>query len=77
MAGFNCETAQCCEVLRNPDQIAGAAGADNVSTLSTAAAMKVKVIDRKPVKVSYLRHVGPYGKPLSDFGNERCIVDAG
>lgn len=55
------------EVLRNPDQIAGAAGADNVSTLSTAAAMKVKVIDRKPVKVSYLRHVGPYGKPLSEF----------
>jgi len=29
--------------------------------------MKVKVIDRKPVKVSYLRHVGPYGKPLSEF----------
>ncbi len=29
--------------------------------------MKVKVIDRKPVKVTYLRHVGPYGRPLSEF----------
>ena len=29
--------------------------------------MKVKVIERKPVKVTYLRHVGPYGQPLSEF----------
>lgn len=29
--------------------------------------MKVKVVDRQPSKVAYLRHVGPYGQPLSDF----------
>lgn len=29
--------------------------------------MKVKVIERKPVKVTYLRHVGPYGRSLSEF----------
>lgn len=29
--------------------------------------MKVSVIERKPAKVTYLRHVGPYGQPLSEF----------
>jgi len=29
--------------------------------------MKVKVIEREAVKVTYLRHVGPYGQPLSEF----------
>jgi AraC family transcriptional regulator len=29
--------------------------------------MKVAVIDRQPVKVAYLRHVGPYGESLSRF----------
>ena len=29
--------------------------------------MKVKLIERMPVKVTYLRHVGPYGRPLSEF----------
>jgi AraC family transcriptional regulator len=29
--------------------------------------MKVHVIERKPVRVTYLRHVGPYGQPLSEF----------
>jgi hypothetical protein len=29
--------------------------------------MKVKLIERKPVKVTCLRHVGPYGQPLSEF----------
>jgi AraC family transcriptional regulator len=53
--------------LRNPDQRAGASGADNDSTLTTGAAMKVKIIDRKPVRVTYLRHVGPYGQPLAEF----------
>lgn len=28
---------------------------------------KVSVVDRQPVKVAYLRHVGPYGEPLSRF----------
>jgi AraC family transcriptional regulator len=53
--------------LRNPGQIRGSSGTDNDSTVSKGAAMKVKVIERKPVKVTYLRHVGPYGQPLAEF----------
>src|ERR1700674_4084889 len=29
--------------------------------------MKVTIVDRQPTTVAYLRHVGPYGKPISDF----------
>lgn len=29
--------------------------------------MKVTLVDRQPTTVAYLRHVGPYGKPISDF----------
>jgi AraC family transcriptional regulator len=29
--------------------------------------MKVKIVDRKPVKIAYLRHIGPYGTPLAEF----------
>jgi AraC family transcriptional regulator len=53
--------------LRNPGQVGGSSGTDNDSTASKGAAMKVKVIERKPVKVTYLRHIGPYGQPLSEF----------
>jgi AraC family transcriptional regulator len=52
---------------RNPDQCAGETAIDNDSTFTTGAAMKVKVIEREPVKVTYLRHVGAYGPPLSEF----------
>jgi AraC family transcriptional regulator len=29
--------------------------------------MKVTIVDRQPTSVAYLRYVGPYGKPVSDF----------
>lgn len=29
--------------------------------------MKVTLIDREPVHVAYLRHIGPYGAPISEF----------
>jgi AraC family transcriptional regulator len=32
--------------------------------------MNVKLIDRKPTTVAYLRHVGPYGPDLSRFWQE-------
>ena len=32
--------------------------------------MNVKLIDRQPVSVAYLRHIGPYGEPLSGFWQE-------
>jgi AraC family transcriptional regulator len=53
--------------LRNPGQIGGASITDNDSTVSKGAAMKVKVIERKPAQVTYLRHIGPYGQPLFEF----------
>jgi AraC family transcriptional regulator len=53
--------------LRNAGQVAGPSGRDNGSTLSIGAAMQVKIIERKPVRVTYLRHLGPYGQPLSEF----------
>ena len=40
--------------LRNPGQVRGSSGRDNVSTFPTGAAMKVKVIERAPVKIAYL-----------------------
>ncbi len=29
--------------------------------------MKVKIVDRQPTRVAYLRHVGPYGKQVMEF----------
>jgi AraC family transcriptional regulator len=29
--------------------------------------MKVSIVNRQPTRVAYFRHVGPYGKPISDF----------
>lgn len=29
--------------------------------------MKVTIVDRQPTTIAYLRHVGPYGKAVSDF----------
>lgn len=29
--------------------------------------MKVTIVDRQPATIAYLRHVGPYGKAVSDF----------
>ena len=34
------------------------------------ASMNVKLIDRQPTTVAYLRHVGPYGEPISRFWQE-------
>jgi AraC family transcriptional regulator len=30
-------------------------------------AMNVKLVDRQPATVAYLRHLGPYGEPISQF----------
>jgi len=40
---------------------------DEVSKYLEEASMNVKLIDRKPTTVAYLRHVGPYGPELSQF----------
>jgi AraC family transcriptional regulator len=53
--------------LRNPRHAIGDAGDNNGHTIPSGVTMKVKVIERKPVRVAYLRHVGAYGKPLLEF----------
>ena len=32
--------------------------------------MKVTLIDRQPATIAYLRHLGPYGKPIARFWQE-------
>jgi len=38
-----------------------------VNRPTSEAPMKVEVIERKPTPIAYLRHVGPYGEPISVF----------
>jgi AraC family transcriptional regulator len=53
---------------RKPDQAAAQARRkDEVSKYLQEASMNVKLVDRQPTTVAYLRHVGPYGPELSDF----------
>jgi AraC family transcriptional regulator len=56
---------------RKPDQAAAPARRkDEVSKYLQEASMNVKLVDRQPTTVAYLRHVGPYGPELSDFWQE-------
>jgi AraC family transcriptional regulator len=56
---------------RKPDQAAAPAPRkDEVSKYLQEASMNVKLVDRQPTTVAYLRHVGPYGPELSDFWQE-------
>ncbi|HEV2476697.1 MAG TPA: GyrI-like domain-containing protein [Candidatus Dormibacteraeota bacterium] len=48
------------QVLSNHDQAVGASRRND-------GVMKVTIVDRQPATIAYLRHVGPYGKPVSDF----------
>jgi AraC family transcriptional regulator len=43
---------------------------DGSSTRNMETIMNVKIIDRKPVTVAYLRHLGPYGEPISQFWHQ-------
>ncbi len=60
----------------NPDQAnrktdqAGAGAAMKHGASPKEVSMNVKVIDRKPVTVAYLRYFGPYGDPVSRFWQE-------
>jgi AraC family transcriptional regulator len=52
---------------RKPDQAGAMHSADDGSMKNTTIALNVKLVDRQPVSVAYLRHVGPYGPEISDF----------
>lgn len=53
--------------VRNRDQVKG--NLDQALRLPDGhdGLMKVKIIDRQPTTVAYLRHVGPYGAEVSHF----------
>jgi AraC family transcriptional regulator len=55
------------QVERKPDQAVAIRGADHGDMKNTTIDLNVKLVDRQPVTVAYLRHVGPYGPGLSDF----------
>jgi AraC family transcriptional regulator len=40
------------------------------STSVTQAAMDVKLIERQPTRIAYMRHLGPYGEPITRFWME-------
>jgi AraC family transcriptional regulator len=42
----------------------------SVPNATAEAAMTVRLVDRGPVDVAYLRHIGPYGDPLMHFSQE-------
>lgn len=58
--------------LSNLDHDGGCAGPNNgASPLPPSSdALPVKVIDRPPAQIVYLRHIGPYGPPVNRFWAE-------
>ncbi len=57
---------------RKPDQETAARARYPTASIRSPseAPMNVTLIDRPPVNVAYLRHVGPYGPPVSAFWRE-------
>jgi AraC family transcriptional regulator len=49
------------------DQAAALRSTDDGTMKNTSIDLNVKLVDRQPVTVAYLRHVGPYGPRLSEF----------
>src|SRR6266705_1008362 len=55
----------------NRDQLNSKLGQDLARPPRNDGRMKVTIVDRKPTTVAYLRHVGPYRKPVSEFWMNR------
>jgi AraC family transcriptional regulator len=55
---------------RKPDQATALRGTDDGNMKNTVIDLNVKLVDRQPVTIAYLRHVGPYGPGLADFWTE-------
>jgi AraC family transcriptional regulator len=43
---------------------------EDPSSLNARAAMDVKLTERQPTRIAYMRHLGPYGEPISRFWME-------
>ena len=57
------------QLKRNPYQAIGRIARDDraMEDKTIATSMNVRLIDRQPTNVAYLRRIGPYGEPLSEF----------
>ncbi len=59
---------------RNPDQAALSDGVDDADhPLSKEPPMQVDLVERAPVRIVYLRNVGPYGPALAEFWSRRVM----
>ena len=62
------------QALRKADQGASARTADHAGTSTPREIpMNVRVVERAPARVAYLRHVGPYGPPVHAFWQAKFI----
>lgn len=50
-----------------PDQAQPDKPIKNGVSLKTETPMTVQIIERKPTRIAYLRHIGPYGQPINTF----------
>jgi AraC family transcriptional regulator len=53
--------------VSNRDQLNSNADQASARPDRNHGSMKVTIVDRQPTSVAYLRHLGPYGKPISNF----------
>src|ERR1700737_3216267 len=53
--------------VSNRDQLKSKLGQATAPSSGNDGRMKVTIVERQPTPVAYLRHVGPYGKPVWDF----------
>ena len=62
------------QAMRKPDQ-AESSAVDDDGRFSDRESprMEVKLIDRQPARIVYLRYVGPYGPPLGRFWKSRVV----
>jgi AraC family transcriptional regulator len=62
------------QALRKPDQAAGPQAPDDGGTPTPEGMpMNVSVVERSPVRVAYLRHVGPYGPGVHAFWQAKFV----
>jgi AraC family transcriptional regulator len=61
------------QARRNADQASARAIGDDDTKSFEEFVMDVKVIERVPTRIVYLRYVGPYGRPLARFWQTHVI----
>lgn len=63
--------SKCDQTMSNADQMPRKPPMNNGDSNQRENAMNVKLIDREPVTVAYLRHTGPYGPQITEFWMKR------